>query len=111
MEPETQLHVFCCTATQSIATRKNALDILEDKLVQAATHPDLVTLILLAVKGEYETLRSMELTDGEGMAALFDQQSRIGWHLVKYGILTVAWTKEQDKWSARVHNATGDTKR
>ena len=76
-----------------------ALDNLEDKLVEVQTHPDLVTLILLAVDGKMTVLKETPIKNGEDMANLMRQQDDIGLHMVKYGILILEWARVQTKWT------------
>ena len=92
---------YICSAagTPTRRQKKVVLNNLEDKLVEVQTHPDLVTLILLAVDGKTEVLKETPIQqhNGEDMAKLKRQQENIGWHMVKYGIITLEWDTVQTK--------------
>ena len=98
-EHESTEHVFRCEEPTAVAVRKAALEDLEDTLVEASTHPDLVTLIVLALTEEVEAEQDSLLQHGEeNLATLMRQQEDIGWGLVKYGFLGKAWARTQESW-------------
>ena len=90
-------YLFCCRDLNAQANKKVVLDNLEDELGGVRTHPDLVTLILLAVDGKMDVLQATHIQqhNRDDMADLMRQQDVIGWHMVKYGILTSEWAKVQ----------------
>ena len=92
-------HLFCCKDLNTWENKKVAMDNLEEKLVEARTHPDLVTLILLAVDGKTKVLKETPIQNGEDMTNLMRQQANIGWHMVIYGLLTTEWARVQTKWT------------
>ena len=88
--------MFYCTSTQASAARKSALENLEDKLVSVSTHRDITILILMAVKGEIDALRKLDLSADNDVMEVANQQDCIGWHLVKFGIVTTKWYRVQE---------------
>ena len=78
-EDETMAHLFCCKNSKAQENIKMvAMTNLEDKLVEAKTHPDLVTLIMLAVDGKMMVLKETPIQNGEDTADLMQQQANIG---------------------------------
>ena len=65
-ENEMMTHLFCCKDSNTRDNRMVVLDKLEDKLVEGRTHPDLVTLILLAVEGKTEVLKEAPIQHHNG---------------------------------------------
>ena len=68
-------HLICCRDPNAQANKKVALDNLEDKLVEVRPHPDLFTLILLAVDDKTEVLKEAPIQqhNGDDMANMMRQ--------------------------------------
>ena len=63
-----------------------ALDVVEDTLVSAHTHPDLVTTMILALENDIDHKQDHFMQHADApVTELIQQQQDIGWHLVKYG--------------------------
>ena len=95
---ETIDHVMCYNAAKAKQNRKQALDKLEKSLVSRKTHPVLTTMFTLAVQDNIETVRVLETENEYGIRELTHTQGQIGWHLVKYGILSVHWRRVQQQY-------------
>ena len=89
---------MCCNAAKAKQNRKQALEKLEKSLVSRKTHPGLTTMFTLAVQDNIETLRVLETDNEYGIRELTNTQGQIGWHLVKYGILSVHWRRVQQQY-------------
>ena len=76
---------------QSRTKPKTGTGKLEKSLVSRKTPPGLTTMFTLAVQDNIETLRVLETDNEYGIRELTNTQGQIGWHLVKYGILSVHW--------------------
>ena len=50
---ETVAHIMCYQDPDATVMRNVAADKLEDGLVNAGTHPDIVTILYLAAKGDH----------------------------------------------------------
>ena len=103
-ETETQDHVFRCGSAGAVTARESALWNFEDELVRAKTHPDITTLMVMAVKGEYDKLRYVGLSEVDDVVEAACQQGRIGWHLVLYGVLSNEWATVQGNWDRQANN-------
>lgn len=112
-EIETQMHVFCCDSPKAVEARKGALERLEDELVRVHTHPDITTIFMLAVRGDLDALMNLELSENDDVAEAYDQQRRIGWTTLKYGVVSAEWRQVQNRWTQHMINDMGgaDTKR
>ena len=64
----------------------------------------------MAVKGEIDALRELDLSEDNDVVEVANQQDRIGWHLVKFGIVTITWYRVQEKWIHRTSNNTDRAK-
>ena len=72
---------------------------LEDVLVKESTHPDLITLLLLAVGEEDTPDQEQTGNDKFGIGQVVEEQQQVGWRLVKYGFVTRAQAATQQRWT------------
>ena len=81
--------------SSSVAARRHweeALEHFENKLVKMSTHPDLVTMLLVAVQADND----LDFQDAsQQVTPIIAEQKEIGWKLVKFGFISRRWKECQ----------------
>ena len=68
-------------------------------MTACSTHPDILTIFVLALQGNFETIPQRH--ESESSPELFNaitEQQEIGWNLVQFGFLSKSWQGVQQNW-------------
>lgn len=95
---ETTRHVTKCKEAGAAEFRDDAHDALMVTLNKGKTHPDIVTLILMAVTAPKIEERDQLDTINSDVEEINYQQGEIGWDKVELGILSTAFRRVQQRY-------------
>ena len=95
---ETIDHVLQCPCHTATRGRDIALVTLEETLDLCHTHPSLVKLFTRAVYTD-SAPDWAHTAECPIIAKMIENQLRIGWHLVKFGVLSFEWKNAQHNWA------------
>ena len=87
-----------CPLATAEKARKAALTNLELSLDEISTHPDLTSLISLAI-GSGETPLCEVAESNIGLQNIMNAQHDIGWGILQYGFVVKAWKISQYNWA------------
>ena len=94
---KTMAHVLRCPSSSATKARADALTELEQSLDDMGTHPDLISIIGLAVTLGVEPPCNV-LESDINIRTILKDQGNIGWHLLQYGFVAKEWKAEQCRW-------------
>ena len=97
VEQETLDHVMGCDSPSATAAKREALAEFDQALDDIGTHPDIATLLCLAVDSGRRPLCDAE--SDRDLSGIMVAQDTIGWGIVRYGFIAKEWTAAQTHWA------------
>ena len=76
------------------------LDALGADLDDCGLHPDIASLLLLAVETDKAPPVDVGRESSVNVTGILATQSKIGWGLVKYRFLSTMWKVTQNEWAS-----------
>jgi hypothetical protein len=100
---ETQQHLFECDHSTMINAWNTASDELYNQLSKTPLDPTLIKLLVLSTRSWYDPTCTPSIPTflPNGYHKLFRKQSKIGWHHISKGRLTISWQQQQQQWNPK----------
>ena len=91
-------HMLQFPSPTAIKGRKIALANLEESLHNMGTHPDITSLIALTIGSSDRPMCDNSESDID-LKNILNAQTDIGWDLLRFGFVAMAWKNAQHKWA------------